>query len=250
MNQGALQLRSLGGPTELSRRWGFPVPQISEWSTGARKPGKDRRAFFAAQCSIAIGSWDIEIDSSVEEKGPDTQRFGTATPTLSGGDFLGVGSFSDETSSTEDAEPSSHTRPLPPIPALVTSPVLAEAPAPVQDGSAVYELAIKRPARDELTAQVARLRTLVKDSTLSGTQRVQAEAALTRALRQLADLSGELKPSDVTKLLISPDFQRVFSAIAEVVNRHCPDAIPEIVAALGALDSDQSTQSEAPDKAA
>jgi hypothetical protein len=93
-----------------------------------------------------------------------------------------------------------------------------------------------RPARAELELQVKRLGDLVKDPGIVFGERVKLEPLLRQAVAQLAQVTGEARPSDVERLLMSKDFERVMGVIGRVLLARCPDAYAEIVAAVRALD--------------
>lgn len=95
----------------------------------------------------------------------------------------------------------------------------------------------RRPAREELDAQVKRLGDEVRRKDLPIADRLKLEPLLRQALAQLSVVTGESKPSDMDRLLVSPEFARVMGAIGDVLKRRCPEAFPEVIAAVKALDT-------------
>lgn len=102
-----------------------------------------------------------------------------------------------------------------------------------------------RPARAELELQVKRLGDLVRDPALVFGERVKLEPLLRQAVAQLAQVTGEAKPSDLERLLTSKDFEKVMGVISRILLDRCPAAYAEIVAQVRALDEAEAGRDEA-----
>lgn len=221
--------------TELGQHY----PTFTKWCNGSATPGIPRRKFFQKNFNIPIGAWDEELEPatpppaevSPEEPAPITQRFGTLPkPARDSGVRLTPPSPS----------------PGPPAPALIPDELALDDQTP--DSGVTFQF-MDRPAKRQLESQMARLQSMIDGKDLSGPQQIQAINTMSRLTRQMAELSGELKPTEIRRLMGTMEFREVFSTIAGILKRRCPEVIPEVVEALGLLDSEKQRNVEA-DKAA
>lgn len=214
--------------TELGQHY----PTFTRWCNGELVPGVARRHFFLKNFGIPITAWNEAVEPapevSPEEPAPITKRFGSLPkPARDSG---------------------VHLTPPPPSPSP-GPPAEEEFASDDQPDSGVTIQFMDRPARRQLEAQMARLQSMIDGKGLTGAQEIQAINTMGRLTRQLAELSGELKPTEIRRLMGTMEFREVFSTIAGVLKRRCPEVIPEVVEALGLLDSEKQRSREA-DKAA
>lgn len=213
---------------------GQPYPPFTKWCNGKALPSKTKRQWLSSKFGVPIEAWDIPIDSPAppapssipeEEPAPITQRYGTAAKSPRGPEVV--------------SPPSS--LPVPGADAYGADDVPESGP--------VFQFG-DRPAKRELEAQIERLKGMIDGRDLTHSQKIAAINSMGRLTRQLAELSGELKPTEIRRLMSTMEFREVFSTIARVLKRRCPGAIPEIVEALGLLDTEKQQRSQKADKAA
>lgn len=205
-NQGAEALRKTGlSVRQIAEQLGLKAgSQVHRWLKCTETPSTQRRVQIeAAWSSVRAHLWDLPAGASTASIEPAAVAVAP------------VASVAPRpVAPPAPAEEEPFAPPLPPWPPLVRTPPPVDAPASSPPAGPVGSVL------EEALGQVERLRRMQREAEIGDTAlsvRVAIERELRNALAQLAEMRGELSPSDEARILQSDAWGRIVQKITDVV---------------------------------